>query len=354
MLATVTALRLRRALLAAADRLLPADAVLLELSSAAAVTRLLGAAVETGALDALRHGPATAEQVARSRSLHAETVHRVLRALAVCGVVRLDRRGRFRLTRVGRLACDGGPESMAAWVRYVNTGPVQGSWARLAETVRDGRPCFEAVHGRTGWEYLAAHPDDERLFAAAMSRLTRMDAPAVARAYPWPHTGTVCDVGGGVGTLLAEVLEHRRRLRGILVEAAGPLAQAGPYLEERGVAGRVRLVQADLFAGFEAPADCYVLKDVLHDWDDRRCLTILGQVRRAAAVGSRLVVVEWLQPPNLAAYPVSLADINMLACTDGGRQRSAAELQRLGAGAGFRPGRVVRLAGESAVELVAS
>ena len=343
----------RRLLLHAADRLVPPEVALFDHTVAFGRTRLLGALAEHGVADALAGGPATAAELAGRLGLDADSLHRVLRALAVYGVVRLDRGGRFHLTAVGQPLRDDHPRSLRAWVRYLNLDSTQAAWAGVGDTVRTGEPSFPAVHGRSVWDHFAAHPEEERTFATAMRTFTELDAAAMASAYPWPEQGTVCDVAGGVGTLLAGVLRERPRVLGVLVEAKGVLAEAEAYLDAAGVRDRVTLTEGNMFERLDAKADVYVMKDILHDWDDERCLAVLGATRRAMAPGARLVLVEALQERNRVEPIASLVDVHMLTQTDGGRQRSVAELHELMRASELRPGEVRHTAGPALVEGVA-
>jgi len=160
----------------------------------------------------------------------------------------------------------------------------------------------------------------------------------------------VCDVAGGVGTLLAAILAARPGLRGVLVDAPGPLGGADGFLRARGVRDRVELVQGDIFSGVSARADCFVLKDVLHDWDDERCGTILRTVRATMQPGERVVRVETLQERNDTDLIASLSDVQMLTQCDGGRQRAEADLHRLLRETGFEPGPTHATAGPALVE----
>lgn len=344
---------MRQLLLRAADRLVPAELVLFEHSIAFGRTRLLGALAEHGVADALARRPATAAELGERLGLDADVLHRVLRALAVYGLVRLDRRGRFHLARSGQPLRDGHPRSLSAWIRYLNLESTQAAWAGVTETLRTGDPSFPAVHGRSVWDHLAAHPDEERTFAAAMRTFTEFDATAIAGDYPWPESGTVCDVAGGVGTLLAAILRERPGLRGALVDAEGVLAEAEGYLAAAGVRDRVALSPGNMFERVDAAADVYVMKDIVHDWDDERCLRVLRTVRAAMPPGARLVLVEALQERDRVEPVASLVDVHMLTQTDGGRQRSVAELHDLLRAAGLRPGEVRRTAGPALVEGVA-
>jgi hypothetical protein len=330
-------LRLRRALLRAADALLPTEVAVWEHSMGIGATHVVATLGELGVPDALGDGRATARELAPCVGADADALHRVLRAAATLGYVRMDRRGRVRLTRLGRALRTQDPHTMRAWARYMGSAATAHAWAGLTRAVRTGEPAFAAVHGRSVWAHFADHPDEEACFAEAMRRLTELSAPDIVATGDWPRTGTVCDVAGGVGTLLAAVLRARPQLRGVLVDAPGVLAQAGPFLRDAGVAGRVDLVPGDVFARVDARADVYVLKDVLHDWDDARCAQILATVRAAMAPGARLVLAETLQERDVPPRAAALEDLQMLTQCDGGRQRSAPELQALLRGAGLEP-----------------
>ncbi len=348
-------LALRGALLRAADRILPAELALYFQATGFGRTRVLGVMVELGLADALGGQALTAGEIAGRLRLDEDALHRVLRAAATGGVVRLDEQGRFSLTRVGHALRRDHPSSMRDFVRYLNLRSTQEAWTdeAVAETLRTGQPTFSRVHGHSVWEHFAAHPEEERTFAASMRRVTELDLPAIVHGYPWPERGTVCDVAGGAGTLLAGVLAARPNLRGVLVEAPGVLEEADRHLAGAGVRDRVDLIAGDMFERIEASADVYVMKDILHDWDDESCARILATVRSAMPSGSRLALVEGLLERSEADPIVALVDVQMLTQTDGGRQRSAGELQALLRGAGLEPGTARRTAGPGLVEGVA-
>jgi len=347
-------LGLRRLLGLAADRLVPGEVALWDKATGSLIiTRVLGALAELGVADELARGPASAATLAERLDLDADALHRALSVAALHGIVRADRQSRFRLTSVGQpLRIDHEP-SMADWIRYLNLGSTQAAWAGLTDTIRTGEPSFPAVHGKSVWDHYAANPAEERLFATAMRRFTERDAPVIAAAYPWPAGGKVCDIAGGVGTLLAGVLEAHPTIQGVLVDAPGVLAEADAYLASRGLRGRVSLMEGNFFERIEAEADVYVLKDVLHDWDDERCLAILATVRRAMAPGSRLILVETPLEPNRPHPIASLVDLQMMTQTDGGRQRSVGQLQDLLRRSGLDPGTVIDTALPSLVEGIA-
>src|SRR5215212_4634421 len=266
-LAVDAALAIRRGLLRAADSLLPPWAAVWDRTMGVGRTQIIGVIAELGVPDLL-DSPAT--------------------AAALDGLLRVDRRGRFRLTRLGRTLRSDSPATLRPWARYMALRSSRDAWGDLEESVRSGSSAFGRVHGMSVWDWFAAHPEEERLFAAAMRSITEFDAPVLAASELVPDTGTVCDVAGGAGTLLAAVLAARPGLRGVLVEAPGVLAEAEGVLSSRGVRERVELVEGDLFGSLPAVgADLWVLKNILHDWDDETSLRILGGVRRAMSAGAR-------------------------------------------------------------------
>jgi hypothetical protein len=210
------------------------------------------------------------------------------------------------------------------------------------------------VHGASVWEWFAANPDEERLFAAAMRSVTEFESPAIAAASLWPERGTICDVAGGAGTLLAAILTEQPELRGVLVEAPGVLAEAETVLSACGVRDRVKLVEGDLLGEVRAQADVYLMKNILHDWDDATSARILETVRATMPGGARLVLVEQLQERDRPHPFTSVADLQMLTQCEDGRERSSRELRDLLAGAGLTPGRVERVGFSALVEGVAS
>jgi hypothetical protein len=327
----------RTALQRLADRIVPAHVALFDKSIGLGRTHVIGALAELGVMDELARGPATAAELAPRIGADADTLHRVLRAAAVERLVTLGGDGRFRIARLGRALVSDNPTNVRSWARYIALPSTSAAWADLPESVRTGRSAFRRRHGASVWEWFAAHPDEEALFAGAMRRLTEEDAPAIVAGYPWPASGTVCDVAGGVGTLLAAILDARPGLRGVLVDAPGVLREAETHLRRRGLRERVELVEGDIFARVDAQADVYLLKDVLHDWDDEASAKILSTVRATMPAGSRLVLVETLQERNVPDLLASLADIQMLTQCEEGRQRSAAELGALLTGAGRTP-----------------
>ena len=244
----------------------------------------------------------------------------------------------MKATRITHALHGDDVRAVGSWCRYLSSTAHLQAWSDLVASVRTGEPAFHGVHGRTLFEWFDGHPDEGEHFTRGLAGLTLADAPFVLAALELPDRGVVCDVaGGGRGVLLAEILQARPKLRGILLEYEAVLIQAKDYLSERGLLDRVELRQGDIFAPLQVTADLYLLKWILHDWNDATCLRLLTGLSATMPSGSRAVVIEGLQEANVVDPRFSMIDLEMLLITEGGRERSADQLRRLITAAGLTP-----------------
>lgn len=329
-------------MLGLADRLLPAEAALWDFVAGMQRTKLAGLLVTSGLADALGAGTRDPGDLADELGLSREVTVRVLGAAAACRLVRLDRQGRARLARLGGPLRSDHPRSVASWVAYQAAPANAAAHGELLGQLREGaEPSgHRRMFGNSVWEYFGEHPDEGARFGEAMRQLTAIDLGALSRAYPWPREGTICDVAGGIGTLLAAILQRRPNARGVLVDAPEVLAEAEGFLGSRDVADRVERRAGDLFGELDARADVYVLKWILHDWSDHACRDILGRLRATMPPGSRVVAIDQHLEPGHPSPVSSLADLLMLVECEGGRERSPREVHALMTDAGLTPGRV--------------
>lgn len=332
----------RSRVLGLADRLLPAEAALWDFAAGMQRTKLAGALVQSGIADALSERPRDGRELARDLGLSEEVTVRVLGAAAAARLVRLDRRGRAGLARIGRPLARSHPHSIAAWVGYQAAPANAAAHAELAGQLRDGaQPSgHRRAYGNSVWDYFGEHAEEGARFGEAMRELTAIDLGALARAYPWPREGTICDLAGGIGTLLVAILQRRPRARGVLVDAPEVLAEAEPFLRSRGMVDRVERRPGDLFGEIDAQADLYVLKWILHDWSDDACLDILRRLRARMPAGGRVVAIDQHLEPGRPNAVTSMVDLLMLVECEGGRERSPRELHELMRAADITPGRV--------------
>jgi hypothetical protein len=333
-------LAMRRRLIALADALVPAEVALLEKSIGVVHTERLGAAARLGIADRLADGPKDAATLARETGVSADALHRALRELARIGVFSLGADGRFENNRLSSALRSGSLARSREWCTYFASDANVRAWSDFDETLRTGKSAFPRQHGESVWNWFDHHPGDREVFAQAMMGVTVGMAPVVASIYPFAEVRTVCDVGGGRGTLLSELLVRHRHLQGVLCDGEGVLESARVLLERRGVLGRVQLVPGNFFARVPTGADAYVLKNVLHDWDDERALAILKTVRAAMAPGARILIAETLCEPNQTDGFAPFSDVQMMVVCDEGRERSQEEYRRLLGKAGVTPGRI--------------
>ena len=177
-------------------------------------------AARFGVPDLLAAGPLTAAELAAKVDAHPEALHRALRALATIGVFTLDRQGQLANNRLSSALRSDVPGSLKSFAEYLGSWSNVTAWADLEGTIRTGKNAFRRVHGKSVWDWFKEHPGEGATFAQTMVELTRLDAPIVARAYPFSEVRRLCDVAGGRGTLLAEVLATHPHLEGVLLDEA--------------------------------------------------------------------------------------------------------------------------------------
>ena len=336
------ALGARRRLQDLLELTLPADAGLWDYVAGLQRTRLSGVLVTSGLADALGDGWRQPADLARELVLDRDTTARVLGAAAAARLAVWDADRGVRLSRLGAPLRRDHPHSIASWVAYVASATNGRAYEQLETQLRGGaEPSgHRLAFGGSVWEHFDEHPDEGARFAAAMREMTAIDIGALARAYPWPRRGVVCDVAGGVGTLLAAILNRRRGLRGILVDVPGVAVEAEPFLRSQGVSDRVEIRTGDMFGAVDAHADVYVMKWILHDWSDATCRQILGNVRATMPPGARIVCIDQRLDRDRPSPISSLVDLHMLVVCEGGRERSPHDVHELMYSVGLRPGRV--------------
>jgi hypothetical protein len=268
----------------------------------------------------------------------------VLRLLASAGVFEEQENGAFALTPLGACLREGVPGSVRAMVMLFAGERIQNAWRELEDCVRTGEPVFRRRGLDDPFKDPARGPEENATFDAAMADLTRRTAAAVAAAYDFAPFRTVVDVGGGNGALLIGILHAYPHLRGIVFDQPHAAERAQQQIAARGLAERCEAVGGDFFEAVPAGADAYLLKHVIHDWNDDRAVTILLNCRRAMGENSKLLIVEGVYPPridqSLASRRAAASDVNMLVNT-GGRQRSEVEFRALYDAAGFTLLRIV-------------
>jgi hypothetical protein len=311
------------------------------------LAQALRAAAILRIFDLVHAGAKTAGELAAASGAHEASLRRVLRFLTTADVLREDEHGRFSATELGDMLRSDHPQSMRTLAILVGGPAYWNAWGDLAETVRTGAPAFDRVHGESFFAYLGNHPDVAALFDATMTSLSAIDLPFVLDAYDFARFTTIVDVGGGRGALLRGILERHPHARGILCDVAAVLA--ANVIGSSSVGARCEVVPIDMFESVPSGGDAYLLKRILHDWNDAEAGRILRNCRRAmAAHGTLLVIDSVVSPPN-QPDPAKWMDLNMMVLLTG-RERTAEDFGELFASAGFRVSRIVPAGRVSIVE----
>ena len=320
---------------------------MLALINANWTTQAISAAVQLGLPDSLSDGPQAVLALAQRTSCDPSSLWRLLRALASIGIVAQAEDGRFALTEMGTLLRTDQRGSLAAWAEFCGTHSWT-TWGQLSDCVRSGQSVRKRAGRADGFQHLEKDIETASLFNRAMVSLTRSVGAAVVDAVDFTGARRIVDVGGGFGELLAAVLHAHPLMRGVLLDMAHATQAASVCLREAGVAERCEVVTGSFFDAVPASADAYLLKSILHDWDDEHCSLILSQCARAMRPQARLLIVERMMPEHFSVsahdQAIARSDLNMLI-GPGGRERTHEQYRSLLKAAGLRPTDLLDLTG---------
>jgi len=319
---------------------------MMQLLSSLWVTHAIGSFARLGLADAMEAGADTAEAIARPKGLITDRVYRLLRALSTCGIVTEGAGGRFALTPLGKMLTSSAPNSMKTSAELLTeyNGEI---WSKLDGALAGGI-AFEALKGQELFDWLHANPKEGARFQRMMVEVHSPETPAIVAAYDFSQFRHVIDVGGGHGMLLSAILAACPNVKGTLFDL-----QEGIDAAKRGEGGPlpdVNFVPGDVFDFVPEGGDAYVLRHLLHDYDDDDCLRMLNNVRRAMPPHARVVVLEKTVPTDDTPAPGRWLDLHVMLLT-GGRERTENEYRALFAKAGLRLNRVLPTA-HPAVEII--
>jgi SAM-dependent methyltransferase len=295
-----------------------------QLSTAPWLSQAMYAAAKLGIADLLVDGSRPVEELAQASGAHPDTLYRLLRALASVEIFAEPRPRAFALNPAAAQLRSDRPDSVRHVV-IMHGEETFRAWAEILHTVQTGEPAFDKVYGVPFYQYLAKHPAAEEVFNAAMG--VSGQPPMVIDGLDLSRAGTVVDVGGGSGALLARVLQQHPDARGAVLDLPDAIADAQRRFAEAGLAQRAEGVVGSFFDGVPA-GDAYLLCRVLHNWDDEDVRVILRNIRAAAPVGARLYVLDRIVPDVPGPHPGKVADLVMLVVL-GGRDRTRPEYEAL-------------------------
>jgi hypothetical protein len=292
------------------------------------VSQAVFTAAKLGIADLLKDGPRHPAVLAEATATHAPSLYRLLRALASIGVFIEDEQGRFGLTPVAELLRTDAPGSLRA-VALLTGSPLEwGAWGDLLYSVQSGASAVPHVFGVELWEYIARHPETNDIFHQAMSNISATELRAILSAYDFSAIHTLVDIAGGHGKLLFTILQAYPQMHGILFDLPTVIERAEEQLKATGVAQRCTLVRGDMFASVPTGGDAYIMKSVIHDWDDEQAVALLRVCRTAMPAHAKLLLISRILAPANVADPGKFMDLNMLVAL-GGRERTTAEFEAL-------------------------
>ncbi|MBV9262852.1 MAG: hypothetical protein JO324_00920 [Candidatus Eremiobacteraeota bacterium] len=309
-------------------------------------SQVLYVAADLGIADHLAEEPRSARDLAATLRLDPDALARLARALVAFGILTVEAE-HFALTPVGQLLRSDSPRSLRAAVGFL-----AGPWAwrafeLLGHSVRSGESSFEHVWGMSNFEYWRRNPEVSAIHDEAMTALTTTEIARVVDAYDFAPFHNIVDVGGGNGALLAAILRRQPAAKGSLMDLPHVVDLAPTVLREAGVEARCEVVSGSFFETVPAGGDLYLLKHIIHDWDDARSCTILTNCGHAMGLDSRLLIIDRVlsDEPNAAEPMGYLVDMTMLAMTPGGRERTKSQFRALLSSAGLRFERTISVGG---------
>ncbi|HWO09469.1 MAG TPA: methyltransferase [Polyangiaceae bacterium] len=319
----------------------PPDAQLLRLILGSFVSRALAVAAELNVADLLQDGPLSVKDLAERTHSNPDGLYRTLRALAAVGVFEARAEQCFANNEVSTFLRADVPGSLRANARWFSDVSGWTAWGRFDHSVRTGKPAFEEVFGTDCFTWLQSHPSSLEIFQQTMTELSAASGSAVASAYDFSSVRTLVDVGGGHGALLSLIIDHFPGLKGVLFDRHEVIQSAGDVLKAGGHAGEIEVVAGDFFEAVPAGADAYIMKLIIHDWDDEHCVRLLSNCRRAMAPRGRVLIVDFVLSDGPESTLTKLIDLEMLVLTHGGRERTVQEYSSLLASAGLELARLI-------------
>ena len=318
----------------------PPEAVLMQMVVSSLVSQAIYVAAKLGVADLLAGGAKSVGELAGETGAHAPSLYRILRALASVGIFSERGDGTFELTPLAEPLRSDAPASVRDAAVFMGEEWHWRVWGHTLHSVLTGEPAWARAHGAEVFPYLEANPEPAAVFDRAMTSMSHQTAKAVVEAYDFSGIEKLVDVAGGHGSLLAAILRANPGMKGVLFDLPHVIERARANVEAEGVGERVELVSGDFFESVPSGADAYVMKYIIHDWDDERAVAILKNISRAMKDEGRVLLVETVIAPGNEPHFGKILDIEMLV-SPGGKERTEAEYRELFERAGLRLKRVV-------------
>jgi hypothetical protein len=315
---------------------LPARSEMFDLITGYWVSSAIATAARLEIADQLRDRPRTLAELAQTSNAHPEALYRLLRALASVGIFAEVGDQTFELTPLAQWLRSDIPGSLHMRALMDGAEWHLRPWAELLYSVKTGKSAFENLNrGEDVFSYLARTPDAAAVYYGVMTHSSQAAAQAVASSYDFSRYPKIIDVGGGLGALVAAILHAQPKATGVLFDQPSASDGARTFLREQGLTARCEVIAGDFRKNVPTGGDLYLLKHILHGWDDPSCIEILRRCREAMAPATRLLVIELLIPPGNQRSFAKLFDLEMLVLNGSARERTESEYGALLAQAGL-------------------
>jgi hypothetical protein len=319
---------------------LPPPAIFMQLLFGKQITYSLSGVARLGVADHMDKTGRAVEELAAKTDAHAPSLYRAMRMLASLGVFKESPKQHFALTPVGELLKTDAPVSLRYLAMMFGEEFSTRAYAHFTDCLRTGGDGVTEAYGKDIWQVLAEHPEQCQVFQNAMSANSSGSVPAIVETYDFRGIKRIADVGGGHGFLLGSILRANPASKGVLFDRP-EVVESLPKRAFAGLEGRVAAEGGSFFERVPDGCDAYIMKHIIHDWDDDHCRTILSLMREKLPKDGRVLVCEMVVSDDPGPTPAKMLDIEMLVMTVGGKERTEAEFAELFAVSGLRLNRIV-------------
>lgn len=298
------------------------------------LSKAVSVAAKLDIADLLAQGDLSVDDLARETKTHGPSLYRMLRALASVGVFAEVTPGRFSLSPMASCLRSNVLGSQRALAIMLGEEQFR-AWSELLYSVQTGKPGFDRVIGMPVFEFLSKNREQAKVFDAAMVGVHGRETSAMTDVYDFSDIAVLADIGGGNGSLLITVLQKYPAMRAILYDLPGVTERAKISLQAAGLADRCQVIGGNFFESVPSGADAYLMRHIIHDWDEEKATTILQNAHRAIRNAGRLLIVESIIPSGNDPAFGKLLDLHMLV-VPGGKERTEQEYRTLFEAGGFR------------------
>lgn len=316
------------------------------------ISRCLYVVAELNIADQLVNGPKTAEQIAKNLNINSDSTFRLLRMLAGHGIFNYESNSTFSLNEISELLTTKNPQSLHGFLLHEDEFRWQ-AYGALSYTIKTGKPAFNYLFNEGYFDYIARDKKRSEQFDKGMANISEEENKQIAKSINFSEYPHIVDVGSGVGGLIAEILNKNTQLQATIYELPHLVPLATNYIKEKNLADRVQIVAGSFLDSVASGGNLYILKRILHDWDDETCIKILKNCHKAMDINARIIIFDCIMPEG-NTYDIS-KDIDIIMMTIfGGKERTKKDFETLLNAAGFKLDKVNTIPGTMLSEIEAS